>query len=500
MKRIAPVLLLLATTTLAGAARAQMFIPGNLVVSVEGNGVEGATSGAYTDNQAAPLTLFQFSHTGTSSASYVNALVLPQASSGKNSVISGEYGSSSEGGLQLTSDGKHLVIMGYGVNAQAFNNAAFGTYQNTVSDPKKSKALGQSSSIACGAGCTAVPRVVALIGANGSIDTSTAVTGVFNGNNPRSVASVDGSSFYISGQGTGSDATGGVFLVQHGASTATAITGLDTTGGTISQDTRFVHIEGTGANAQLQVSVDTKGGSNNARSFVGTLGAPGTLPTGLVNGTGGSPQPESSNGPTMLNGFGTSAQNGKETLMTLGQTNGINAVGSQINLSPEDFFYANATTLYVADSGDGKQTSASSSLGDGGLQKWTFNGTSWVLDYTLADGLNLVANTAKAGTTGLLGLTGEVVGGNVELFATNFTIGDTDPTFLYGITDVLGDLTRPTGGASETFAQLAIAPKDSNFKGVSFAPTPEPETWALMLGGFGLAGAALRRRRAPVAA
>jgi hypothetical protein len=46
MKCIAPVLLLLATTTLAGAARAQMFIPGNLAVSVEGNGVEGATSGA----------------------------------------------------------------------------------------------------------------------------------------------------------------------------------------------------------------------------------------------------------------------------------------------------------------------------------------------------------------------------------------------------------------------------------------------------------------------
>src|SRR6202012_1636222 len=112
------------------------------------------------------------------------------------------------------------------------------------------------------------------------------------------------------------------------------------------------------------------------------------------------------------------------------------------------------------------------SLGDGGLQKWSFNGTSWVLDYTLADGLNLVVNTAKAGTTGLLGLTGEVVGGNVELFATNFTIGDTDPTFLYGITDVLADTTRPTGGLTETFTQLAAAPVDSNFKGVSFAPAP----------------------------
>lgn len=32
------------------------------------------------------------------------------------------------------------------------------------------------------------------------------------------------------------------------------------------------------------------------------------------------------------------------------------------------------------------------------------------------------------------------------------------------------------------------------------APAPEPGTWALMIGGFGLAGAALRRRRATVAA
>src|SRR6202012_4259441 len=118
------------------------------------------------------------------------------------------------------------------------------------------------------------------------------------------------------------------------------------------------------------------------------------------------------------------------------------------------------------------------SLGDGGLQKWTFNGTSWVLDYTLAAGLNLVANTAKAGTTGLLGLTGKVVGGNVELFATNYTIGDTDPTFLYGITDALGAMTGPSG---EAFTELAAAPADANFKGVSFAPVPEPSTYAFLI-------------------
>ena len=55
----------------------------------------------------------------------------------------------------------------------------------------------------------------------------------------------------------------------------------------------------------------------------------------------------------------------------------------------------------------------------------------------------------------------------VELFATNFTIGDTDPTFLYGLTDVLGDLTVQAG---ETFVELEAAPADTTFKGVAFAP------------------------------
>jgi hypothetical protein len=291
MKRIASVLLLLAGTALAApASAAQFFIPGNLVVSVEGN---GSNTGTYGDNQAAPLTLYQYQINGTSSATFAGSLELPQTANGANSAISGEYGSSSEGGLQLTGDGKHLVIMGYGVNAATFNNSAFGAFQNTASDPTMSHALGQSSSIACGVGCTAVPRVVAVIGSNGSVDTTTAITGVFNGNNPRSVTSLDGKTFYISGQGNSPDSTGGVFVTSLGSTTATAITGNDTNGGTSAQDTRIVHI----VNGQLVVSVDSKEGSGSNRDFIGTLGAKGALPTGVANG---------GNGPTQLTGFATS--------------------------------------------------------------------------------------------------------------------------------------------------------------------------------------------------
>ena len=83
----------------------------------------------------------------------------------------------------------------------------------------------------------------------------------------------------------------------------------------------------------------------------------------------------------------------------------------------------------------------------------------------------------------------------VELFATNYTIGDTDQTYLYGLTDVLGDLTAQAG---ESFVELEQAPADATFKGVAFAPAPAPElsTWAMMLLGFvglGVFGSKARR-------
>ena len=474
---------LLAATCLAMPAAATNFLPGNLVVAVEGNGVYGATSGAYTDNQAAPLSLFQYAHVGTASATYVNALVLPQSNSGANHAISGEYGSSSEGGLQLTADGKHLVIMGYGVNAAAFNAnpAAYGT---AINDPTKPTALGQSGSLT-GAGYDPVARVVAVIGANGSVDTSTALYNVFNGNNPRSVASADGTSFYVSGQGIDGDHTGGVFYAIKGASSATAITGNDTatvSGGprNAAQDTRILQIH----DGVLYTSVDSKGGKDNARDFIGTLG---TNPTSLYNG---------GNGPTQLTGFGNSGGTGKVTL-TAQTANGFGLSGKEINLSPESYFFADDNTLYVADSGAPKNNSAKTATGDGGLQKWVFSAGSWNLAYTISAGLGLVSNTAAHGTTGLFGLTGQVVDGHVQLFATNYTIGDLDQTYLFGLTDLLSATTRQAG---ETFVTLAAAPTDSKFRGISFAPSaiaavPEPTTYASMIIGFGLMGGAIRRRQ-----
>lgn len=469
------------------AQQAPQFTTGNLVVTVEGCGVYGGTctgvpsgngvSGGYGDNQAAPLTLFQFAPVGTTSAAFVNSMALPQTASGANFPVSGEYGSSSEGTLQLSGNGLYLTLMGYGVNAASFdaNPTLFGTGSST-------NALGQSGSLT-GQSYTPVPRVIALVDAFGNVNSSTPLYNIFNTNNPRSIYTTDGvTSAYISGQGTGCDLTGGVFFTALGApnSAPTPITGGDAdptascvssgfTGSLVAQDTRDIQIY----NGTLYISIDSTEGKSNNRSLIGTLGTPPA--TSLFTPT--APPTGDTGGPNMIAGLGNTGGTGKETITTNG--NNLNA-GKQINLSPENYFFASPSVLYVADSGNSKQTSATSTLGDGGLQKWvnsSSDGTgTWSLAYTLYQGLNLVANTSAAGTTGLYGLTGTVSGGTVELYATNYTINDLDPTYLYGISDTLS-FTSASQATSELFTQLAAAPSDSNFKGVSFAPkAPTPVT------------------------
>jgi hypothetical protein len=392
-----------------------------------------------------------------------------------NYPISGEYGSSSEGTLQLSANGHYLSVMGYGINPDTYNSSPQ-TYGPYLSGSTPYYAEAQSTSVPgnpiCGpagsagtSACTAIPRVLALISANGTVDTSTALTNVFDQQNPRS-AYVDGSLIYIAGQGSSGDATGGVFYTTLGSTgnTAVPITGLDSTysGAASSQDAREVQVYG----GQLYMSLDNKSDSPG-RAFVGTLGTTGALPTSLAN---------SGNGPTALPGFAGTTSKPQEAVVTLttANENTIDASGNQTgktaDLSPYNYFFANATTLYIADGGNPKGNAGSSSYGLGGLQKWTYNGTTWQLLYTLSVGLNLVKYNASTGTTGLYGLAGKVIpGGQVELFATNATAADEDQTYLYGIVDTLSNTTPP--GTNEAFTVLATAPANCNFKGVAFAPT-----------------------------
>ena len=457
------------------AQQTPYFSPGNLVVSVEGCGVNAGTctsvpngtgngegnssAGGYGDNQAAPLALFQYAPNGATSAVFVNSLVFPQTASGFNLPVSGEYGSLSEGSLQLSGSGQYLAIMGYGVNANTFNAnpSAYSAVQNAT--------LAQSGSLT-GQSFTPIPRVATTIDAYGNVSSSTASYNVFNGGHPRSTYSVDGINFYISGQGTSGDSTGGVFLTTLGAANLTPvpITGSNA-GPNVSQDTRTVNGYDSGSGNQLYVSTDSNTGQTN-RDYIGTLGSVGALPTSVDN---------SGSDPAMLAGYGDSGGDGL-TILTAAQSNGANAAGDYVNLSPENYFFASPTVLYVADSGSPRNSSASSQnpnslCGAGGLQKWVLVGSAWTWEYTLYQGLNLVQNVScssnTSGTTGLFGLTASVSGDAVTLYATSYTVGDLDPSYLFGITDSLSATTSP----NTSFTQLATAPPDSNFKGVSFAPT-----------------------------
>jgi hypothetical protein len=463
-------------------AQGPLFTPGNIVVAVEGCGLHGSTctsvphgtgsgagsssAGGYGDNQGAPLTLFQYAPNATSSVTFVNSLALPQIGSGANLPVSSEYGSSSEGTLQLSGGGQFLTIMGYGINAATFDAAYAPGFLADPYGAAPSGALAQSGSLT-GQTYTPIPRVVALIDANGNVNSSTALLNIFDTNNPRSVYTLDGVNAWVSGQGSGSDATGGVFYVPLFKTDAApvAITGLDTTGKTIAQDTRDVQVY----NNTLYVSVDSKEGSGSNRDFIGTLGTPPS--TTLFN---------NKSGPTQLSGFATSGA-GKLNITAAPNSNGNNLnAGMSINLSPVSYFFAAPNILYVADGGNPKNDSngdtnstGKANIGNGGLQKWknakTDGSGSWSLLYTLYQGLNLVNNGSATGTSGLYGLAGVVNGDSVQLYATNFTLNDLDATFLYGITDTLSNTTPP--GASLVFSLLDTAPADSNFKGVAFAPT-----------------------------
>jgi hypothetical protein len=486
------------------AQQTPQFTPGNLVVVVEGCGVYNGTctsvpngagtgsgnssAGGYGDNQAAPITLFQFLPSGTAGATYVNSFVLPQTASGANLPISGEYGSSSEGTLQLSGSGQYLTLMGYGINAATFNA------NPVLYGAAPSNALAQSGSLT-GQSYTPIPRVATLIDANGNVNSSTALYNVFDTNNPRSIYTLNGTMAYVSGQGSGCDLTGGVFYTAIGApnTAPTPITGGDAaptasciasgyTGSLVAQDTRNVQIY----NNTLYVSIDSTEGKSDNRSLIGTLGTPPA--TSLFTPT--TPPTNDTGGPNLIPGLGNTGGTGKETITSGANSNGNGLnTGLGINISPVSYFFANASTLYVADSGDTKQTSANSPLGDGGLQKWINSSPSgsgtWTLAYTLHQGLPLVLNTNSAGTSGLYGLAGRVSNGSVELYATNFTLSDLDPTFLYGITDTLS-FTTASQASGESFTQLAAAPADSNFKGVSFAPTINWPTPAAITDGSAL--------------
>jgi sugar lactone lactonase YvrE len=458
-------LLLMSAPAFAQAPPPQppFFTPGNLVVAVSGCGVYGGTctnvpygtgqGGSYGDDQGAPWTLFQYIPNGTSSVTFVNPLQLPQNISGANYPVSNDYGSQSEGTVQLSGNGAYLTMMGYGLNAATFNGNYL-TYcpgstmlSNACVPENGNPAMAQTGSLLgqTYSGNTAVPRVTALIDANGNVNSSTVLYNIFNQNDARSAYTPDGANIYLSGQGCktwdaatglcsgGSyDDTSGVYLTTLGANNylgsnnPTAITGPDNgptgctslTTCTSSEDTRTVQIH----NNTLYVSMDAKpGGTGYNRSYIGTLGDPPATSqftcTGVGAGCGTGYGPY---GPAEMPGFGNTGGTGKYTINTAGSGNNSNGnslnAGLAVNLSPQNFFFASPTVLYVADTGSPKNdsngpdtvcttdggSSSKATVGDGGLQKWILNPT--VTAGVTKNSTTVTAPSSGAFTQGQVGL------------------------------------------------------------------------------------------------
>jgi hypothetical protein len=164
---------------------------------------------------------------------------------------------------------------------------------------------------------------------------------------------------------------------------------------------------------------------------------------------------------------------------------------------PFGVWFANATTVYVADEGNGSTTFANGTFTDAaaqktaGLQKWVFDATSgaWKMAYVLSAGLNFgvpytvpnypTGNNAATGlpwspaTDGLRNITGRVHrDGTVTIWAITSTVsgnGDqgADPNKLVAITDTVAATTLP---ARESFRTVRTARSGEVLRGVSFTP------------------------------
>ncbi|MFB2644698.1 ExeM/NucH family extracellular endonuclease, partial [Raphidiopsis sp. BLCC-F218] len=140
------------------------FTAGNLVVYRVGSGTGNLV------NTGNPVFLDEYTPTGT----LVQSIPIPTTSSGTNSPLIASGTATSEGLLSLSTDGKYLLLTGYGRTTGGTGSLSGTTGANT-------------------------PRVVGRVDASGNIDTTTALTDFANTNNPRSVTSNNGTDLWVAG-------------------------------------------------------------------------------------------------------------------------------------------------------------------------------------------------------------------------------------------------------------------------------------------------------------
>ena len=393
-----------------------------------------------------PIFIDQLTPTGA----LVNTLPVPA------DLIVTSFSSKSEMAINLSSDGTALTMAGYvaPINTIDVSNA------NTPGVYDPTNPAGGS-----------YYRAVLQIGANGAMQVTP--TNAYNGNNGRAAILSNGLYYIVGNSNNGSGtpanvvAAGGVQVATPGQSQTTAptqvgdfsitqltnpATMLPYPADKLGKDNNYRGL--TIFNNTLYV---TKGSGSNGVDTIYQVGAAGSLPT-LANAASAPID--------ILPGFP----------QALAKTAAAN------NIYPFGIWFANATTLYVADEGDGTAADAAGST-YAGLQKWSLASGAWQMDYVLQKGLNLGVPYSVAiypaalnpATDGLRNLTGRVnTDGTVTIWAVTSTVsanGDpgADPNKLVTISDVLAN-TSAAGAASESFTTLRTANPNEVLRGVALTP------------------------------
>jgi hypothetical protein len=235
----------------------------------------------------------------------------------------------------------------------------------------------------------------------------------------------------------------------------------------------------------------TKGSGGNGVNTVYQVGAAGTLPT-----TSNAPSGGTINEPIVtLPGF--------PPIAPTPDTSTTGATASAGGYYPFGIWFANADTLYVCNEGDLAYTAnqtingqvnvansgdlAPNTMFSAGLQKWSLQNGTWLLQYVIQNGLNLgVPYSVKdypASIEPAIGGCRNIIGtvnrdGTATIYAVTSTIsqnGDNgaDPNTVVKVTDAISATKLSTGGVYDVFTTIAGPRARVAYRGVALAPEEE---------------------------